>query len=185
MIYGSSKAKMLRRSISRICMLVAVLGAAGILGFAQGRFEIVTGKLFHAAVPRDFYLEGNAIPVEQRNTVLIRTPAETRVLIGLIVTAGFASQLQQKYSGMLISEGHLSICRKRAVIGSYGFGVHHPHSLEQPAQFLLYNQAGDQIMECNMEKDLHMREPKPLQVMIESTDSARLYLGRYWVELRP
>lgn len=36
-----------------------------------------------------------------------------------------------------------------------------------------------------MKKALRMREPRPLQVMIESSHSARLYLGRYWVELGP
>ena len=173
------------RSISRACLLVAVLAATGAAGLAQGRFEIVTGKLLRAAVPRDFYLEGNAIPVEKWNAALIRTPAGARALFALIVTTGFASEIQQKYSGMIISEGHLSLCGKKLAVASYGFGIRRPPALAQKAQFLLYNQAGEQMMACRMERDSRMREPRPLQVIIESSHSARLYLGRYWVPLGP
>lgn len=174
------------RSILRVCLLAAALGVTAALGAAQGgRFEIVTGKLFEAAVPRDFYLEGNAIPVEKQNAVLIRTPAGTRALFALIATAGFASEIQQKYSGMLISEGHLSMCGKEISVGSYGFGVHRPNTVGHQAQFSLYNQAGKRMMECDMEKDLRLREPRPLQVVIGSAEAARLYLGRYWVNLSP
>ena len=42
---------------------------------AQSKFEVVAGKAFDSAVPKDFYLEGNAIPTEKRNAVLVKTPA--------------------------------------------------------------------------------------------------------------
>lgn len=178
--------EMQMRSILRICLLVAALGLMTALGAAQGgRFKIITGKLLHAAVPRDFYLEGNAIPVEKWNAVLIKTPAGTRALFALIATAGFASEIQQKYSGMLISEGHLSMCGKEISVGSYGFSVHRPNTVGPQAQFSLYNEAGKRMMECDMEKDSRLREPRPLQVVIESYHSARLYLGRYSVGLSP
>jgi|SRR5579875_1262509 len=177
--------EMLTRKIMPVYLLFLTLVATCASGLAQGRFEIITGKLFQGAVPRDFYLEGNAIPVEKRNAVLFRTPEGARTLFGLIATAGFASRLQQKYSGMLISEGTLSICGRGVGVGSYGFGIRRRYSLEQPTQFLLYNQAGDQIMECDMESDAHLREPRPLQIVIESSRSARLYLGREWLRLGP
>lgn len=174
------------RSILRICLLAAALGVTVAVGAAQGgRFEIVTGKLFEAAVPRDFYLEGNAIPVEKLNAVLIRTPSGTRVLFALIATAGFASEIQQKYSGMLTSEGHLAICGKAVAVGSYGFGIRRPRLAGQQALFFVYNQAGMRITECSMEKDLSLHEPRPLQVVIGPAEAARLYLGRYWVGLSP
>lgn len=171
---------------SRIRLLVLLLGTMIFAGFASGGFEIITGKPLHDAVPRDFYLEGNAIPVERDQAVLIKTPAGVRVLLALIVTTGFASRIQQKYSGMLISEGHLPVCGKKLRIGSYGFGLRRTVAEgPQKVVFLLYNQAGDQITECGMKKDPQLREPKPLQVIIRSPRSARLYLGRYWLSLGP
>lgn len=177
---------MRKRSLAWVCFLLLALCTSAIAGGGAGQFAIITGKSLNQAIPRDFYLEGNAIPVEKRNAVLIRTPAGARTLIALIVTAGFASEIQQKYSGMLISEGHLSICGKDAGIGSYGFGIHRlGSSREQRARFSLYNQAGHQVVECEMQKDLRLREPRPVRIVIESSRSARLYLGRYWLELGP
>lgn len=172
------------RLLSRVCLLVLVVATSGVAGSGPRQFAVITGKPLNESIPRDFYLEGNAIPVEKRNAVLIKTPAGARALFALIVTAGFASRTQQKYSGMLISEGHLSVCGKDVGVGSYGFGIRPPHGPgEQHSQFVLYNQAGSRVINCPMEKDLNMREPRPLQVVIGSTESAKLYLGRYWVEL--
>ena len=116
----------------------------------------------------------------------LKPPRVRTVFLALIVTAGFASRIQHKYSGLLISEGRFSICGKDVRIGSYGFGLRRTLAAgAQEAEFLLYNQAGDQIIECDTKKDLQLREPKPLQVIIQSPRSARLYLGRYWLKLGP
>lgn len=178
--------KMKIHCLSHVSLLLLLLSTMAFPRLAQNGFKNITGKPLENAVPRDFYLEGNAIPVERDQAVLIETPAGTRSLFALIVTAGFASRIQHKYSGMLISEGNLSVCGKKVRIGSYGFGLRRTgvkESLE--ASFSLYNQAGDRIAECDMKKDLQLREPKPLQVMIQSPRSARLYLGRYWLRLGP
>jgi hypothetical protein len=166
-------------------ILVFTLAAAP-LGLAQGRFEIVTGRKLKAAIPRDFYLEGSAVPVERRNAALVETPSGKRVLLALVVTSGWASQLPHKYSGMLISEGPLSVCGHPLTVGSYGFGLHRP-AVEsvRDAEFVLYNQGGQRIWECVTKKDLHLREPRPLQAILDTPHSARVYLGRYGLELQP
>jgi hypothetical protein len=53
---------------------------------AQGGFESVTGDAFTRAVPGDFYLEGNRIPVEKRNSALLKNAKGSRVVVGLIDT---------------------------------------------------------------------------------------------------
>jgi hypothetical protein len=171
------------RSASSILVLTL---AAALLGVAQGGFELVTGRKLRDAIPRDFYLEGSALPVEKRNAVLIKTPSGTRVLLALLVTSGWASQLPHKYSGMLISEGPLSVCGHPLMVGSYGFGLQR-QAFEsiRDAEFILYNQAGQKIWECLAKKDLRLTEPRPLQAVLDTPHSARVYLGRYGLELRP
>jgi hypothetical protein len=152
---------------------------------AQGGFELLNRDRLKDATPRDFYLEGSAVPVERRNAVLMESPSGTRVLVALVVTSGFASQSQHKYAGMLISEGSLTVCRNPVSIGSYGFGLRRPAPPSAgDAEFILYNQAGQRMWECVARKDLNLREPRPLQAILDTPDSARVYLGRYWVELR-
>ncbi len=73
-----------------------LLGWAGLVR-AQGTFGQVSGKAFDSAVPKDFYLEGNAIPTEKRNAVLLKTPRSARVLFTLIDTSGYSSETRKKY----------------------------------------------------------------------------------------
>jgi hypothetical protein len=174
------------RSRSQLTGLTIVLGllasAAMLLG--QAGFQVVTGKSFEGAVPKDFYLEGNAIPVEKRNTVLLKAPSGARVLVGLIDTSGYSSQIQQKYMGMLIAEAPLGVCSVDLTVGSYGFGLQKPASQGQSnGEFLVYDQAGKQLGSCPAEADQGLRQPRPLQVTTASDATARLCLGRYCIAL--
>jgi hypothetical protein len=152
---------------------------------AQGAFEQLTGKAFESAVPNDFYLEGNRIPVEKRNAALLKTPAGARLVLALIDTTGYSSQIKQKYIGMVITEGTVSVCGVSLSVGSYGFGLEKPAaSSSEDAKFFLYNQAGDKVGDCAAKKDNALKQPKPLGVVLSKEGGARLYLGRYFLELK-
>jgi hypothetical protein len=153
---------------------------------AQGSFESVTGKAFDSAMPKDFYLEGNAIPTEKRNAALLKTPAGARVLLALIDTAGYSSQIKQKYIGMVITEGKISICGKSVEVGSYGFGLDKPAATSKDdAKFHLYNQAGSEMASCSAPVDSDLKIAKPLQVNASKGGPSILDLGRYKVEIKP
>jgi len=166
-------------------MLLGALLSSAVMLRAQPEFQVVLGKDFDGAVPRDFYLEGNAIPVEKRNTVLLKTASGARVLVGLIDTAGYSSQIQQKYIGMLIAEIPLSACNVNLPVGSYGFGLQKPRSQGQGGgQFLVYDQAGKRLGSCPTQADQVLSQPRPLQVAAGPDGSGKLFLGRYWIALR-
>jgi len=116
------KTSMIIGSIAMVCLLAAWPNPAR----AQGGFELVTGDAFTRAVPGDFYLEGNRIPVEKRNAALLKNPKGARVVLGLIDTTGYSSQIQQKYMGMLITETKISVCGNALGVGSYGLGLERP-----------------------------------------------------------
>ena len=165
-----------------LMMVMLTLGAQK--SAAQGKFELVTGKDFEGAVPKDFYLEGNAIPTEKRNSALLKTPSGSRVLVGLIDTTGYSSQIQKKYIGMLITEGELSINGQNVGVGSYGFGLEKPTAGSSgDGKLRVYNQAGAQVAECAAGKDADLKQPRPLQVVL-GKDGVRLYIERYWVEIK-
>jgi hypothetical protein len=171
-----------------VLMLGLLAGSPSAL-FGQGDFESLTGKAFDSATApgKDFYfyLEGNAIPAQERNAALLKTPAGARVLLGLLDTTGYSSQIRQKYIGMLITEGKLDVCGESVGVGSYGFGLDKPApTSDEDAKFLLYNQAGEKLLECSSKKDTQIKLPKPLRVVLIKGAPARLYLGRYWLELK-
>jgi len=176
----------MRKPILGMWFVLAVLTVAAWPhhAWAQRAFEQVTGKEFSQALPRDFYLEGNSIPVQSRNAALLKAGG-SRVLFALIDTTGYSSQIQQKYIGMVISETSFSICGKSVHVGSYGFGLDRPlETSNKDARFFLYNQAGEKIFDCDCKKDTKIIQPKPLQVMLMQGVPGRLYLGRYWMELK-
>jgi hypothetical protein len=170
---------------SILALIVLAIAALPALLHAQGAFEVVTGKAFDSALPKDFYLEGNAIPTQKRNAALVKTPAGARVLWALIDTTGYSSQIQQKYEGMIISEGPLTVCGIKVGVGSFGFGhTKPPATSNEDMKFFVYDQAGGKVGECAAKKDAGMAQPKPLQVVVGPGQPAKLYLGRYELELK-
>ena len=149
------------------------------------KFEIVTGKAFDSAVPKDFYLEGNAIPTEKRNAVLVKTPAGARAVFALIDTTGYAASITAKYVGMLITEADLTVCGHKVPAGSYGFGWVLPATgVDAPGKFSLFNQAGAAVADCSAPRQADLKQPRPLQVVAAPDGSARLYHGKNFVEIR-
>jgi len=168
-----------------VIVALAMLISAPRSACAQGAFTQLTGKVFESAIPNDFYLEGNRIPVEHRNAVLLKTPGGARLVLGLIDTTGYSSQIKQKYIGMVITEGAVSVCSVPLNVGSYGFGLEKPApTSSEDAKFHLYNQAGETAGECGAKKDSAVKQPKPLNVVLGKEAGARLYLGRYFLELK-
>lgn len=175
----------------KLRLFVPTIAATFLLGlwsgnaFAQRQFELVTGKAFDSALPKDFYVEGNAIPTAKRNATMVKLPSGARALFSLIDTTGYASDVAAKYIGMIITEGELSICGQKVGVGSYGFGWQLPARGEEgPGTFKLYNQAGAKLMECTTKRDAELKQPKPLEVIAHQDGTAWLFHGRHGVELK-
>jgi hypothetical protein len=169
--------------------IVSLLAAVGLLApvilGAAGSWKVVTGKAFDSALPKDFYLETNAIPTEKRNAALLETSGGAQIILALLDTSGYTSQVQEKYLGMLITETPLSVCGHTIGVGSYGFGLKHPMGESSaPGEFMLYNQAGHRVASCSASKDMKLAHPTPLAVKAAG-DGAEVYLGRYLVKLKP
>jgi hypothetical protein len=162
---------------------ILLLFTATVALFGQHQFEIVTGKAFDSALPKDFYLEGNAIPTAKRNAVMVHLPSGSRALFSLIDTSGYSADIIAKYIGMIITEGDVSICGQKVGVGSYGFGWSRPGTgVDGPGKFSLYNQAGAKVTDCGTPRDANLKQPRPLQIVV-SDATAKLYYGRHYVEL--
>ncbi len=166
-------------------VILLTTSAGSVSAQPQGEFELVTGKPFDSAIPKDFYLEGNAIPTQKRNAVLVHTPGKARVVLALIDTTGYSSDITTKYVGMIITEAELSLCGNKIGVGSYGFGWSRPPRGEEgPGRFSLYNQAGASVIECSTSRDNEIKQPRPLQVVPKKDGTALLYYGRHSIEVR-
>lgn len=173
--------------MKKLSVLACIAAVAAFPMFAQrGPVAVITGKAFEAAIPRDFYLEGNAIPTQKRNAVLIHLPTGARAVFALIDTSGYAQDIQAKYVGMFIIESQMSICNRTLSAGSYGFGWQHPAAGEDPGpgKISIFDQAGQALQTCETPRDAHLEQPRPLQVQAGAGGTGRLYYGRYFVTFK-
>ena len=173
------------RLLSGLAGVAILLGLAASPAVAQKKFELVTGKAFDSALPKDFYLEGNAIPTAKRNAAMVHTPSGARAVFALLDTTGYASNIIEKYVGMMITEADLTVCGTKVPTGSYGFGwVQSPRGEDKPGTFSLYNQAGAKVAGCSTPRDAEVKAPRPLDVVVKADGTALLYHGRNSVALQ-
>jgi hypothetical protein len=158
------------------------LGVASVLAVlpapAQAQ-EKLEGKAFDSAVVKDFYLEGNAIPVQKRNTVALKGTDGKRMVFGLLDTTGYSAEIQAKYAGMMIVERKVSVGGVAVGAGAYGIGLHKPTPPEGPGHLMIYDVGGAKVGEAAAQYDKALAQPLPLQF-----ENGRLYVGRHWVEIK-
>jgi hypothetical protein len=160
------------------------LGVAAVLALvlvpapaqAQAKLE---GKAFDSACVKDFYLEGNAIPTQKRNTVVLKGTDGKRMVFGLLDTTGYSSEIQQKYAGMMILERKTMVGDAAVGTGAYGFGLQKGTPAEGAGKLVVYDVSGAKVGEVVAQWDNALAQPVPLQVV-----NGRLYVGRHWVEIK-
>ena len=150
---------------------------------AAAQVEKLEGKAFDGAYVRDFYLEGNAIPTQKRNTVVLKGTDGKRLVFSLLDTTGYSTEIQQKYVGMLIVERPVTLGTAKVGAGAYGFGLKKPQPPEGPGTLFVYDVGGAKVGESAASHDAAIAHPVPLQVVTKDGKS-RLYVGRHWVEIQ-
>lgn len=165
-------------------IFVALLAVFPSAARAQARFESVAGTAYANAVPNDFYLEGNRIPVEKRNSVLLKDSGGARVVVGLIDTAGYSAHIKEKYRGFIITESSISFGGSKLGVGSYGIGLDLPGApTNADGSFKIYNQAGEKVGEGTLKYDANVKLAKPLGVSADKSGPTKLLFGKYVLEI--
>jgi hypothetical protein len=172
--------------MNRIQSACAVLAAAAVLAPAApaaAQVEKVEGKAFDSAYVRDFYLEGNSIPTQKRNTVMLKDKDGKRLVFSLLDTTGYSAEIQAKYVGMLIFERPVTLGSATIPAGAYGFGLKKAQVPESVGALLVYDVGGTKVGEASASYDAAIERPVPLQVVTKD-GASRLYAGRHWVAVQ-
>ena len=161
-----------------------MLFSAGMVwGQTHAGWHRLAGVKFKKALPRSFYLEGNAIPIERYHAVLLQKGPRQQVLIGLLATSGYSSDIRQKYIGMLISEMPIKLGAIHLGVGSFGFGLSKAPGAHHALIFHVYNQAGQSQGTTKAVWDAAMRHPTPLRVLAQGT-KVLIFIGRHKLVLQ-
>src|SRR5205085_10406766 len=100
-------------------------------------------------------------PVQLRNSSGFRSTDNKLVLVGLVDTSGYASDVQQKYQGFFITEKKLKVGDADINPGQYGFGF------SKDGKFMVLDVAANEIANTPSSKDDKMARPVPLKMVAE------------------
>ena len=130
-------------------------------------------------LPPSVFFQGKSAPVQGRNSGGIRFEDKSLMLVSLVDTSGYSSQVQEKYQAYLITESPLDIDGHRLSPGAYGCGF-------ISSGFLVMDIGGHDLFTANATRDGDLRRPTPLQVIAAPDDPGkyRLYAGRSFVSFR-
>jgi hypothetical protein len=166
---------MLRRQVVQACLILVVLTNLSVIAAAQEAVVLNQDSL-KKVVPTSFYFEGQSGPTQMRNAAAVRFGDKRYVIVALVDTAGYSSEVRAKYEGFLITDSEISLGGKDVKAGAYGFGV------TKEGQFNLLDLGGKTLASVNAPKDMALKTPQPLTI-IKGTEGVRLYRGRNYLTL--
>ena len=137
---------------------------------------ILTGAAFTKVVPASFYFEGQSAPTQLRNAAAARFGSKRYVIVGMVDTSGYSSEIRAKYEGFFITDSRIGLGDRELPTGAYGFGFSDDGKLN------IFDVAGEKILSVNTSNDANLRRPRPL-TMIKAADGIRLYSGKSYVTI--
>jgi hypothetical protein len=143
----------------------------------QPKAGVLSDDDIKKVVPAVYFVRGQSAPVQLRNSAGFSGPDGKLVLAGLVDTSGYASDVQAKYQGFLITEVKLNIGGSELPPGEYGFGF------SQEGKFLVMDVGANDLFTVAGQVDAKLPRPVPLK-MVEDGGAYRLYSGRKWVTLK-
>jgi hypothetical protein len=167
--------KLLRQGAA-LLLLAAVLVGVGAAGAQNDGTLILTGAQLARVVPPGFYFEGQSAPTQTRNSAAARFGERRHVIVGMVDTSGYSSDIRAKYEGFFITDSPISVGDEELGAGAYGFGF------TDDQKFNLFDVGGRQVLSVGTTSDRALRRPRPL-MMTRDGAQVRLYSGRDFVTI--
>lgn len=155
-------------------LVLAVLSAIALAQQSQPA-GVVEKTDLKTLVPSSYFYRGQSATVQLRNSAAIRTKDQKYILAGLVDTAGYASDVAQKYQGLFISEVKLKVEGSELAPGEYGMGF-------VGDKFVVTDVGANELLTVSCKRDENIKRPVPLQIVQEGGEY-RLYAGRKYVTL--
>jgi hypothetical protein len=166
----------MNQPIRSLAAVLAISLSATLLLTAQNKSAVLTAAELKQSVPAAFFFRGQSATVQVRNSGGLRVGKDSLVLAALVDTAGYSTEVKQKYQGMLITEVKLNIGGSELAPGQYGFGFNADN------KFYVMDVAANDLLKVDIKTDQDLKRPVPLKLM-EEGGAFRLYAGRQYVEL--
>ena len=161
----------------RVLMFSFLLLATFLISAQQEAAGVMSAEALKKVVPATYFFRGQSAPVQLRNSAGFRTADGMFTLTGLVDTSGYASDIQQKYQGFLITEVKLSLEGADLPAGAYGFGF------EKDGKFIVMDVGAHDLLSVPFHTEQNLPRAVPLKI-VSDQGSYRLYAGKKWVSLK-
>lgn len=128
-------------------------------------------------LPSSVFFRGLSAPAQSRNSGGVRFADKRMMLVTLVDTSGYSTQVQEKYQAYLLTEVDLDIDGHHLAPGAYGCGFIANNI------FIVQDLGAHDLFTAHSTRDTTLHRPTPLQVMAEpgKDGSYRLYGGRSYI----
>ena len=163
---------MIRKVLIAAFVLILTISAAG--QGAPAAPTVVSGADLKKVVPDTYFFRGLSATTQLRNASAIHYPDDFYVIIGLVDTSGYSTDVKAKYNGLFITEKTLKFGNSTLGPGQYGMGY------TADGKFHILNVAGDELLVADIVTDEKLARPQPLKIVVDGA-TAKLYLGKKFV----
>ncbi len=158
---------------------VAVLFASSMAWAQKGGVQVQPEDKMGKFLPATVFLDGENVPTQKRNAVLVEMGGR-KTIISLVDTSGYSSAYQQKYIGVVLTQGPVKLGSASLAPGVYGFGVTKAGEGDQAVVTVhVYDIGGKEVATFPTEREANMKGVRPVQVKVGADGAATLYLGPY------
>jgi hypothetical protein len=174
-----------------IVMFASILTSTVLIAqTTAGQSSVTTSNSMQASVldageatkimPASVFFRGQSASIQGRNSGGVRFEDKSMMLVSLVDTSGYSSQVQEKYQAYLITESALNIDGHELAPGAYGCGFISGDS------FIVMDLGGHDLFAAHSTRDADLHRPTPLQILVArgSSENYRLYAGRNYVSFR-
>jgi hypothetical protein len=163
------------RARNSILFLLPVVLVACLWAQQPKTTGILSGEELKKIAPAGFFYRGQSASTQLRNSAGIRTEGDKYVLAGLVDTAGYASNIAEKYQGFFITEVKVKIEGSELAPGAYGLGF-------VGEKFVITDVGANDLLTVSSKRDANLKRAMPLKIAKEG-DAYRLYAGKKYVTL--
>ena len=136
-----------------------------------------TAAQLNSMLPATVYFAGRTAPLQLRNSGGVKFANGTILWVGLVDSSGYSTGVQERYQFYLVAEGPVRVGDIELHAGAYGGGF-------AGGQVILMDLGDHTIGQGATQTDAALQRPRPLQLVGDGSNAAKLYLGRKWVGIQ-
>ena len=158
-------------------VMAATMMAVPAAMLAQGSNTVLKPADLQKLLPASVYYRGQSATTQLRNSGGVKFADGYFVLVTLVDTSGYATDVQSKYQAYLVAEVPIKVGGENLPAGVYGVGF------VGGGKFLVTDVGAHEVLTVKSGEDAGLKRPMPLQVVADPAGGFRLYALRRYVSL--